>query len=403
MGTGKETYSDSTTVRAAIQTLLDDDLTEIFAQLAAIAAGSGVIVSANDTVVGVLNGKLVAGNRISLTEGNDGGDETLTIALTDPDIVVADAASLGTGATDGQLRVCADNGNVYTWDDGNSKWRICSGNIYAADPSAVTYTVETGTTIWVTGDSQQKVYNGSAWVEVVALSPGDVYGLVCSNDTDADHDVNVTAGGIRDDTDVRNLVLPSEITKQIDGAWAVGDDAPGLDAGSVAANTIYHVFLIKRSDTGVVDVLFSTSADSPTMPANYDYKRWLFYVVTDSSSNIQPFTQVGGGQTVEMWLKSSVSVASGLSGAGTQSVTAYIPYASGFCVSALFSCGPGADNNTMSVASASGYSGVSTQQITGGANVQGVSDFIPLVASTVYYSCSTSTGSFSLRAVRIVR
>ena len=37
-------------------------------------------VSSNDTTAGYLNGKLVAGTGISLTENNDGGDETLTIA-----------------------------------------------------------------------------------------------------------------------------------------------------------------------------------------------------------------------------------------------------------------------------------------------------------------------------------
>lgn len=37
-------------------------------------------VSSNDTTAGYLNGKLVAGTNITLTEGNDGGNETLTIA-----------------------------------------------------------------------------------------------------------------------------------------------------------------------------------------------------------------------------------------------------------------------------------------------------------------------------------
>ena len=40
-----------------------------------------VKVSANDTTPGFLNGKLVAGTNISLTEGSDGGNETLTAAL----------------------------------------------------------------------------------------------------------------------------------------------------------------------------------------------------------------------------------------------------------------------------------------------------------------------------------
>ncbi len=39
-----------------------------------------VKVSSNDTTPGFLNGKLVAGTNITLVEGNDGGDETLTIS-----------------------------------------------------------------------------------------------------------------------------------------------------------------------------------------------------------------------------------------------------------------------------------------------------------------------------------
>jgi len=39
-------------------------------------------VSSNNTTPGYLNGKLVAGTNITLTEGSDGGDETLTIAST---------------------------------------------------------------------------------------------------------------------------------------------------------------------------------------------------------------------------------------------------------------------------------------------------------------------------------
>lgn len=40
---------------------------------------TNVRVSANDTTPGILNGKLVAGDNITLTEGSDGGDETLTV------------------------------------------------------------------------------------------------------------------------------------------------------------------------------------------------------------------------------------------------------------------------------------------------------------------------------------
>jgi hypothetical protein len=43
-----------------------------------------VKVSSNDTTAGFLNGKLVAGEAITFTENNNGGNETLTINATDP-------------------------------------------------------------------------------------------------------------------------------------------------------------------------------------------------------------------------------------------------------------------------------------------------------------------------------
>ena len=42
------------------------------------------IVSSNDTTAGYLNGKLVAGDNVTFTENNNGSNETLTIAATDP-------------------------------------------------------------------------------------------------------------------------------------------------------------------------------------------------------------------------------------------------------------------------------------------------------------------------------
>ena len=46
-------------------------------------ADEKVKVSANDTTEGYLNGKLVAGTNITLTENNDGSNETLTVTATD--------------------------------------------------------------------------------------------------------------------------------------------------------------------------------------------------------------------------------------------------------------------------------------------------------------------------------
>lgn len=47
---------------------------------ASTSSAGQVKISSNDTTAGYLNGKLVAGAGITLTENNDGGDETLTIS-----------------------------------------------------------------------------------------------------------------------------------------------------------------------------------------------------------------------------------------------------------------------------------------------------------------------------------
>jgi hypothetical protein len=118
-------------------------------------------------------------------------------------------------------------------------------------------------------------------------------GLGLSNGTDSDHDIDIAAGMCRDGGDAATLRLTSAITKQIDAAWSVGDDAGGIDTGAVANNTWYAIWLIRRSDTGVVDALFSTSASSPTMPTNYDQKRRIGWVRTNGSANIIGFLQTG--------------------------------------------------------------------------------------------------------------
>jgi hypothetical protein len=121
---------------------------------------------------------------------------------------------------------------------------------------------------------------------------GYLSGLTLSNNgSDATNDIDIAAGMAVDSTHVNMMVLASALTKQLDAAWAVGTNQGGLDTGAIA-NTTYHVWLIKRSDTGVVDALFSTSASAPTMPTNYDYKRRIGAIVRTGGA-IKAFTQDG--------------------------------------------------------------------------------------------------------------
>jgi len=89
------------------------------------------------------------------------------------------------------------------------------------------------------------------------------------------------------------------------GAFTLGEILTnGVDtADQGAANPTFavqtgtlHLWLIKRSDTGVVDMLgniYEISGIVPTLPANYDYKRRIGSLRTDSSANILGFDQFG--------------------------------------------------------------------------------------------------------------
>ncbi|MHB1219245.1 MAG: hypothetical protein ACYC1L_13710 [Alphaproteobacteria bacterium] len=137
------------------------------------------------------------------------------------------------------------------------------------------------------------------WAEV-PLPRGQIDGFLLSNNgADANNDIDVAAGACRDDGNAANIVLASALTKRLDAAWAAGTNQGGLDTGSEANSTWYHVFAIRNPSTLTVDVLFSTSAASPTMPSGYTQKRRLGSVSNDGSGNLLAFVQRGD----EFWWK----------------------------------------------------------------------------------------------------
>jgi hypothetical protein len=98
-----------------------------------------------------------------------------------------------------------------------------------------------------------------------------------------------------DSTNAFMMTLVSSISKTT-GAWAVGSGNGGLDTGTIANSTWYHVYLIMRQDTGAVDVLISTSASSPalpTLPAIYNSYRRIGAMLTNASGQWTLFHQLG--------------------------------------------------------------------------------------------------------------
>ena len=169
-------------------------------------------------------------------------------------------------------------------------------------------------------------------------------GLICSNDTDASHDVAISVGGVRDATNTVNMSLAAILTKRIDAAWAVGDNNGGLDGtessgGTPDASTMYYIWLIERSDTGVVDALYSESATGPTLPTNYDYKRLIGAVRTDGSANIINFLHHGGDTFTYLTGVVDVADSSMTDDAGETGTLSVPPLASAYITGGIFNTG----------------------------------------------------------------
>lgn len=113
-------------------------------------------------------------------------------------------------------------------------------------------------------------FSGLPIVAPTVVPPsGYLFGLgLANNVTDITNDIDIATGSAINSTNTTLMSLASGLTKRLDAAWAVGTNQGGLDTGSIGNNT-YHVFLIMRPDTGVVDALFSLSATAPTLPTNY--------------------------------------------------------------------------------------------------------------------------------------
>jgi hypothetical protein len=134
-----------------------------------------------------------------------------------------------------------------------------------------------------------------AWYDVIPLWA--ISGLTYSNNgSDATNDIDIAAGRCVDATGAQYMTLAATLTKRLDAAWAVGTNQGGLDTGSIG-NSDYYIWLIKRSDSGVVDALFSLSSTAPTMPSNYDYKRLIgwFKRVGASIVAFDVYETEGGG------------------------------------------------------------------------------------------------------------
>lgn len=198
-------------------------------------------------------------------------------------------SSFGTAPFAGAVRRIIHDGAVTLTNGTNLK---CPGDQDLAVAANDMYEVVADTTTAFRVVSVTKAFSRPA-----QFPPMHVQGLTWANNVaDATNDIDVAVGSCRDATDAMDMILATALTKQTDVAWAVGSGNGGLDTGAVGNNP-YFIWLIKRSDTGVVDALFSLSSTAPTVPANYDYKKLIGYLLRAGGAILafKTYELTGGG------------------------------------------------------------------------------------------------------------
>jgi len=98
--------------------------------------------------------------------------------------------------------------------------------------------------------------------------------LLSNNGSTPNTKIDIAPGSARDKDQTVDIVLASGLTKTV-SSWVQGSDVGGLDTGSIAINSAYHVHLIYNPTSGVEDALISLSADAPTLPSGFTKSRRL--------------------------------------------------------------------------------------------------------------------------------
>jgi hypothetical protein len=165
--------------------------------------------------------------------------------------------------------------------------------VFTGDPKAPTPTAgDNDTSIATTAFVTAAVAAGGGMD--AGLLRGYLSGLTLST-AGSSATFSVAAGVAVDSTNAGFMKLAAAITKTT-AAWAVGSGNGAFDGTGNAPSAFagsYHVYLIKRTDTNVVDVLISNSATAPTLPSPYTLFRRIGSIKTNASFQWVQFNQNG--------------------------------------------------------------------------------------------------------------
>ena len=130
----------------------------------------------------------------------------------------------------------------------------------------------------------------SGWFTALSFIRDSYRNLTISNNAvNPTYQLDITADEVilQDTSSPVQAIRASSVSKSL---GITGSGVNGLDTGTEAASTWYHIWCIGKSD-GTIDTLLSLSATAPTMPTGYTYKAYLGAIYNDAASNFITINQ----------------------------------------------------------------------------------------------------------------
>lgn len=214
--------------------------------------------------------------------------------------------------------------------------------------------------------------------------------------------LSVAIGSCNDSTNGFDMKSTSVIT--INGAV---NGLNGLDTGSLAASTVYYVYLIgDYINSNVTGAILSLSSSAPYLPAGYELYRRIGWAVTDGSTHFVKMYQSGAGLNRTYSFDEPLLILSGGTSATFAAIDLHtmIPAIDGLLLNAQMGLVPVAAGDALYLRSggSSATNGrVMVAQVAATSFVEEISVVSKLVTGvpTIEYKVGAGTGSGSLISV----
>ncbi len=205
--------------------------------------------------------------------------------------------------------------------------------------------------------------------------------LVCKYVSATTVDIDANAVLLRDSSNsplrAANVNLTLDIT---------ASGANGLDTGSEANSTWYHLWVISNGSTTAG--LLSTSETAPTMPSGYTHKGYVGAVYNDSGGDFNEFHQVGDKVVIPL----ADAVSGGTATSYTSvSIAAIIPATASSVCGIMFAFQSGGNCQTFIAANAQGWGEriVRSPNFTNNVGIGGGFDLTLIESQNIYYKVET--------------